>query len=88
VGSSEGASLSEHALGSAIDIAALGFDDGSRLEIGGPAVNDLPEAFLRTVQAAACLHFATVLGPGSNAAHAGHLHLDVKQRNGGYRICE
>ena len=40
------------------------------------------------IRGAACLYFTTVLGPGSNAAHDDHLHLDVKARNGGYRICE
>jgi len=88
VGDGAGAELSEHALGNAIDIAALTFDDGTRLEVGRAEENDLPAAFLKAIRSGSCLHFTTVLGPGSNAAHAGHLHLDIKQRNGGYRICE
>ncbi|MDN3713202.1 extensin family protein [Paracoccus cavernae] len=36
----------------------------------------------------ACLYFTTVLGPGTNAAHDNHLHLDIKARKGGFRICQ
>ena len=34
-------------------------------------------AFLRTVHASACKRFGTVLGPGYNAAHADHLHVEL-----------
>ncbi len=50
--------------------------------------SDMTTAFQRTARASACLYFSTVLGPGSNAAHDDHLHLDVKQRGGGYRLCQ
>ena len=36
---------------------------------------------------AACHRFTTVLGPG-DPYHDGHIHLDVIQRRGGYRICQ
>lgn len=88
VGDSGQQRLSEHAVGNAIDIAAFAFDDGTRLPIEAAVANDLSFAFLKTVQASACLYFTTVLGPGSNAAHAGHLHLDTKERGNGYRLCE
>ena len=42
---------------------------------------------LRAITEAACLYFTTVLDPGSDAAHQNHLHLDVKERRGGYRYC-
>ncbi|UXU75102.1 MULTISPECIES: extensin-like domain-containing protein [unclassified Paracoccus (in: a-proteobacteria)] len=85
----DGGKLSEHALGNALDIAALRFEDGSRLEIkprqdGG----DMDAAFQQAIRATACLHFTTVLGPGSNAAHDDHLHLDIKSRQGGWRLCQ
>ncbi|MGR3491611.1 MAG: extensin family protein [Shimia sp.] len=35
-----------------------------------------------------CLSSPTVLGPGTDAALADHFHFDVKQRRGGYRICQ
>lgn len=84
-----GEKLSEHAFGNALDIAAFRFDDGSQIAIEPrQGSGDLPEAFQRTVRAAACLHFTTVLGPGTNAAHEGHLHLDIKARESGWRLCQ
>ena len=54
-----------------------------------PADKDatLDGAFQRTITEAACLYFTTVLDPGSDAANQNHLHLDVKERRGGYRYC-
>jgi len=46
------------------------------------------EAFQRTVRAAACLDFTTVLGPGSDAFHNSRLHLDIATRQGNYRLCQ
>lgn len=80
---------SEHAFGNAFDIAALRFGDGSRFVItprddsGGIEI-----AFQAAIRASACLYFTTVLGPGSNAAHDDHLHLDIKARNNGWRLCQ
>lgn len=88
VGDSGERRMSEHALGNAIDIAGFTFDDGVTLAIGSPDENDLTFAFLKAVHSGACLYFTTVLGPGSNAAHDGHLHLDTIWRRGGYRLCE
>ncbi|WP_240558669.1 extensin family protein [Paracoccus contaminans] len=89
VGNGDGNRISEHALGNAIDIAAFTFDNGTRIEIA-PVQDrgDLSVAFQNAVQGAACLFFTTVLGPGSNAAHDDHLHLDIKQRRGGFRLCQ
>lgn len=85
----EGTNLSEHAFGNAFDIAAFGFDDGTRIEImPREGKGDMVEAFQHAVRNTACLHFSTVLGPGANAAHADHLHLDIKARNGGWRLCQ
>lgn len=80
---------SEHAAGSALDVMGFRFAEGEPLAVE-PRAGDgtLEEAFQRAVQAAACLDFATVLGPGSDEAHADHLHLDVKAREGGFRICQ
>ena len=81
--------LSEHALGNAIDISAFLFDEREPLAVeprqdsGGR-----PEAFQRAVRGAACLFFTTVLGPGANAAHADHLHLDIAARRGDWRLCQ
>ncbi len=86
-GASEG-KISEHARGNAIDIAAFRLDDGSEITMK-PRAEDgtLEGAFQRTATAGACLHFTTVLSPGSDAAHQDHLHLDVLERDSGYRYC-
>jgi hypothetical protein len=80
--------ISEHARGNAYDVAAFKLDNGERMEMK-PRVEDstLEGAFQRTATAGACLHFTTVLSPGSDAAHETHLHLDVLERKGGYRYC-
>ena len=81
--------LSEHALGNAIDIMAFTFDKGEPLIVTPRTeTGDMAEAFQRAVRGSACLFFTTVLGPGANAAHADHLHLDIAARNGGWRLCE
>lgn len=81
--------LSEHALGNAIDIAGFVFDQGPPVPVEPREDNgDLYEAFQRAARASACLYFSTVLGPGSNAAHDNHLHLDVISRKNGWRLCQ
>lgn len=81
--------LSEHAFGNAIDVMGFEFSDGEAIPVE-PREDEgtLAEAFQRTARAASCLHFTTVLGPGTDEAHADHLHLDVKERRGGYRLCQ
>ncbi|CAD7024494.1 extensin [Pseudorhizobium endolithicum] len=80
--------ISEHARGNAIDIAAFRLDDGTEITMK-PRDEDgtMEGAFQRTATAGACLHFTTVLSPGSDAAHQDHLHLDVLERESGYRYC-
>lgn len=89
VGNGTPQNLSEHATGNAIDIAGFRFDTAPPMPITPPGDRgDLAVAFQNAVQGAACLYFTTVLGPGSNAAHEDHLHLDVKARRGGFRLCQ
>lgn len=80
--------ISEHAFGNAVDIAGFTLKSGKTLTIR-PADKDstMDGAFQRAITEAACLYFTTVLDPGSDAAHQNHLHLDVKERRGGYRYC-
>ena len=87
--SSDPETLSEHAFGNAVDVMSFGFADGSEVRVQ-PRERDgtMAEAFQDTVRATACLDFTTVLGPGSDAAHADHLHLDVKERRGDFRLCQ
>ncbi len=80
--------VSEHARGNAIDIASFSFEKGKDIAVQ-PRREDstLIGAFQRTVSAAGCLFFTTVLDPESDAAHETHFHLDVLERKGGYRYC-
>ncbi len=80
--------ISEHARGNAIDIIALELDDKKLLPMTPMAEDPTIEgAVQRTITAGACLHFTTVLSPGSDATHEDHLHMDVLARNAGYRYC-
>ena len=84
--------LSEHALGNAIDIAAFGFMDGRNLTVrSSSTMADREAAFFDATRQQSCTYFTTVLGPGSNEAHATHLHFDLGRSKGNsnpYRICE
>ena len=84
-----GARLSAHGQGRAVDIAWFGLAGNGRVVVATPA-NETERRFLDTVRRAACGWFTTVLAPGSNAAHADHLHLDrePRGRNGEAKLCE
>lgn len=89
VGGASTSRLSEHALGNAIDIASFRFDDGTEIVVAPREDSgDLLESFQAAVRSSACMDFTTVLGPGSNDAHSDHLHLDIKARGSGYRLCQ
>jgi extensin-like protein len=82
------ASISEHAFGNALDIAAFILADGRKITVKngwrGPPEE---QGFLRDVQAAACEQFTTVLAPGSNVYHYDHIHVDLMRRRDGHRAC-
>ncbi|HEY9057221.1 MAG TPA: extensin family protein [Aurantimonas sp.] len=80
--------ISEHARGSAVDIAAFAFRDGTRIGVEAHPP-DSPEArFQRAVREGACGPFKTVLGPGTDADHATHFHLDIAARLNGGTYCK
>jgi hypothetical protein len=92
---SRGGKLSEHGKANALDIATLGFEDGSNISIKGDWSGlkqmiglSKQGAFLRQVRRDACIRFTTVLGPGSDPYHGDHFHVDVARRKNGYRICK
>jgi hypothetical protein len=81
--------ISEHGRGNAFDVAAFKLDNGEQVVMKRrDDDHTLEGAFQKTAAAGACLHFTTVLAPGSDDAHEDHLHLDIIERDGGYRICE
>jgi hypothetical protein len=80
-----GAKLSEHGHANALDIRALKFANGQSLSLTDRGVaREQREAVLHSV----CARFTTVLGPGSDWYHEDHIHLDLAERRGGYRICQ
>ena len=83
-----GAKISEHAHANAVDIAAVNFATRDALSIGVNKPGSAEQKFEDEIRADSCRYFTTVLGPGSNAEHALHLHFDMAWRRGGYRLCE
>lgn len=77
--------LSEHAKGNAIDIGAFRFSDDT---VSVRARRGTADAqFQARVREGACDAFRTVLGPGTDAAHADHFHFDIAERRNGARYC-
>lgn len=82
--------LSEHSTGQALDIFAFVVGDGKS---DGTIVVEKPhdanqEHFLAAIRQSACGAFMTSLGPGSDAAHANHLHVDIQPRRASSRFCQ
>ena len=48
----------------------------------------MPRELRESVLHSACTRFPTVLGPGSDGYHEDHIHLDLMERRGNYRICQ
>jgi hypothetical protein len=80
-----GAKLSEHGKGNALDIRALRLADGRMVALTDPLV---PKDFRDGLRQSVCARFMTVLGPGSDGYHEDHVHVDLAERRGGYRVCE
>ena len=80
-----GAKLSEHGKANALDIHSLRLANGKVMVLTDPQISrDFREGLRKT----ACGRFTTVLGPGSDGFHEDHVHVDLLERHGGYRICE
>lgn len=80
--------ISEHARGSAVDIAAFAFKDGTRIGVERHEPGSPEARFQRSVREGACGPFKTVLGPGTDADHATHFHLDIAARRNGSTYCK
>ena len=84
-----GAAISEHAFGNALDISTFRLADGREVRVkdgwkGAPE----EQGFLRTVHAAACERFSTVLAPGADIFHHDHIHVDLARRVSGRAVCK
>ncbi len=83
--SQAGARLSEHALGNAVDVAAVGLVNGREIAVLSGWGNGAEGRALRQMHESACGTFGTVLGPNSDRYHQDHFHLDVASyRSGPY----
>jgi hypothetical protein len=81
--------LSAHAVGQAIDISSFELSNGKSISVK-PDGDEAMRNVVDSVRTAACGWFTTVLGPGADAAHADHLHVDMLQHGSSdrYRICQ
>jgi hypothetical protein len=81
----KGAKISEHGRGNAMDIAVLKLANGAVIDL---TRDTDPKAFRDTARSSACSRFTTVLGPGADAHHERHIHVDLAARNRGHRLCQ
>jgi hypothetical protein len=80
-----GAKLSEHGRANALDVRLFKLADGQSLTLTDVNVN---RAWREAIKASVCARFSTILGPGSDGAHEEHIHLDLAERRGNYKVCE
>ncbi len=80
-----GAKLSEHGRANALDVRAFKLANGRAISLTDRTV---PRELRESVLHSACTRFPTVLGPGSDGYHEDHIHLDLMERRGNYRICQ
>jgi hypothetical protein len=81
----DGATLSEHGRANALDVRALRLANGKVIGLTDVSIAKEWRDGLRT---SACARFTTVLGPGSDSYHEEHIHLDLAERLGGYKLCQ
>jgi hypothetical protein len=80
-----GAKLSEHGKGNAVDLRGFILADGRAVKLTDISV---AKEFRDEIRDSACHRFTTVLGPGADAQHESHIHLDLIERRQGYRMCQ
>jgi len=81
----KGAMLSEHGRANALDVRGFRLADGRNIELTDVNV---AKDWREQLRQSACARFTTILGPGSDGYHEGHIHLDLAERHSDYRICE
>ena len=80
-----GAKLSEHGKGNAVDLRAFTLADNRVIGLTDIGV---PKDLRASIRESACARFNTVLGPGSDGHHESHIHVDIAARRNGYRLCQ
>jgi hypothetical protein len=81
----EGAKLSEHGRANALDVRSFRLGDGRVVALTDA---NIAKEWRERLRKSTCARFTTVLGPGSDGFHETHIHLDLAQRNSGYRLCQ
>jgi hypothetical protein len=80
-----GATLSEHGRANALDVRGFKLANKVEVVLADPRV---PKDFRDAIRTSACARFSTVLGPGSDAEHAEHVHLDLIERRNNFKMCQ
>jgi hypothetical protein len=80
-----GAKLSEHGKANALDMRSLKLANGKVVGLTDPHAD---KDFREGLRKKTCARFSTVLGPGSDGYHEDHIHVDMAERRGGYRMCQ
>lgn len=79
------ARTSEHGFANALDVRGVRLTDGKFVQFTDRNVaKDLREELKKQI----CSRFSTVLGPGSDGHHEEHVHFDLIERRGGFRMCQ
>jgi len=79
------AKVSEHCHANALDLRGLTLANGTAVDFTDKSA---PKEFREFIKQSACTNFTTVLGPGSDSYHENHIHVDLLERPGGYRLCQ
>ena len=79
------AKVSEHGHANALDLRGLTLANGTAVDFTDKSA---PKEFRDYIKQSACTIFTTVLGPGSDSYHENHIHVDLLERPGGYRLCQ
>jgi hypothetical protein len=84
-----GAKISSHGQGNAVDVMMMELSGGRKIVVEKPA-DTAAAKFLASFRTAACQAFNTVLGPGSDASHTNHIHIDIEPRgkSGTAKFCQ
>lgn len=87
--------LSEHGKANALDMAGFSFAGSKDVTVADGWGGLLQKiglssggGFLKDIRDGACRHFTTVLGPGSDAYHGNHFHVDAMARKNDWRLCQ
>jgi len=80
-----GARISQHGMANAIDVRGVHLANGKFADFTDRKLaRDVRESLRKRT----CERFTTVLGPGSDGFHEDHIHVDLAERRGGYRLCQ